>query len=337
MGITALSGPQLSYGTVLTSTAGTGLLGQDLEHNSQRAPNFSDLGYAMMDPRQAYAYNPGSGVTDQVLGFLGSQGYVDYVPTTRADTSAAAALVNSSVANVAAGATYTLAAASSALGTYTTTIIAPETGKVSGTLLAIDSTAALLTFGADGTLAVWNPAAGTGRCISITTSSSGDAGTYSIYGRDRYGYKMTETLALSQGTTNSSGYTVKSQKAFKYISAITNSTTTTSTSVYIGISDTFGFPLLVPYTGFNAEVRLLASAYSSVVLVALSTTTTVLGSTVATQTSTTPDVYGTYASTTASNGTLRLQMKVIPTAAALAAVTSTSVASLFGGVQYSSV
>jgi hypothetical protein len=337
MGITAVSGPTVSFGTVLTSTAGTGLLGNDLEHNDQRAPDLSDLGYAMMDPRQAYAYNPGAGTNDQILGFLNSQGYVDYVPATRSDSSGAASLVKSSVTNVAAGATYVLSAASTALGTYATTIIAPETGKVSESLIAIDSTAALLSFGSAGTIAMWNPAAGTGRCVSITTSSSGDAGTFSIAGRDRYGYKITETIALSQGTTNSSGITVKTQKAFKYVSAITNSTTTTSTSVYIGFSDTFGFPLLVPYAGFNAEVRLLASIYSSAVLVALSSATMVAGSTVATATSTTPDAYGTYASTTASNGTVRLQMRVIPTAAALATVTSTSVAPLFGITQYSSI
>lgn len=338
MGITAVSGPTLSFGTVMTSTAGTGLLGQDLEHNDQRAPDLSDLGYGMMDPRQAYAYNPGAGTNDQVLGFYNSVGYVDYVPATRSDSSGAASLVKSSVTNVAAGGSYVLAAASSALGTYATTIIAPETGKVSESLIAVDSTAVTLPFGTAGTVTMWNPAGGAGRCVSITTSSSGDAGTYSIAGRDVYGYKITETLSLSQGTTNSSGYTIKSQKAFKYVSAITNSTTTTSTSVYIGFSDTFGFPLIVPYAGINVQVEVLASAFgSSVALVPLSSLNTRLASTVPTQTSTTPDVRGTFASSVASNGTVRLQMLVTPLAANMVSMSSTNVAPLFGLTQFSSV
>lgn len=331
MGITALSGPALFYGTVSTSSAGTGLLGQDMEHNEQRAPAFSDLGHAMLDPRVAYAYNPGAAVTDQVAGFYNDRGNVDYVPI----TASASALVAASVVSTGVT-TYTLTG-SSALGTYTTTIIAPETGKVSGTLLAIDSTAAFLSFGSAGTMTVWNPGAGTGRCVQIITSSSGDGGTFSIYGRDMYGYNMTETLAVSQGTTNSSGYTIKSQKAFKYISAITNTSTPTSTSVSIGLTDTFGFPLMVAYTGFGAQARLLVSKYSSAAAVAFSSANVVLASTVATQTSTTPDVRGTYASTTASDGTLRLQMIVVPTPANIAAVTSTNVSPLFGLTQYSSV
>ena len=53
MTITALSGPIVSFGTTPTSSAGTGLLGADLEHNEQRAPNYSDLGDAISDPRAA--------------------------------------------------------------------------------------------------------------------------------------------------------------------------------------------------------------------------------------------------------------------------------------------
>lgn len=324
MSITALSGPIVQFGTVMTSTSGTGILGADLEHNDQRAPFVSDLGDAMMDPRTAYSYDPGSGVTAQTLGFYNNTGVVDYVPIT---SNTSAFVVNTASSGVS---TFTLAAASSAGGTYSTTIIAPETGKATGTLIAIDSTAAFLTFGSAGTIGVWNPAAGTGRNVVIKPSSNLDAGTYSVAGRDMYGYKMTETIA--GGSTNLAG-----KKAFKYISSITNTTTPTSTGILVGFGDVFGFPLAVPYTGFNAQVQVLASAFSSAVIVALSSANTVLASTVATQTSTTPDVRGTYASTTASNGTVRIQMVVSPTAASIASVTSTNVAPLFGGVQFSSV
>ena len=318
MTITALSGPVVQFGTTISSTSGTGILGADMEHNEQRAPMVSDLGDSLLDPRAAY----------------NSVGTVDYVPTT---VNTSALYTSTGLSSAVVGAAFTLVAASSANGTYSTTIIAPETGKATGTLLAIDSTAAYLTFGSAGTVNLWNPAGGTGRCISITTSSSGDAGTFSIAGRDMYGFKMTETIALSQGTSNSSGITVTSQKAFKYISSITNTTTPTSTGVSIGISDHYGFPLYVPYTGLNAQVELLATSYSSAVLVPLSSANTVLGSTIVTQTSTTPDVRGTYSSTTASNNTVRLQMLVTPTAANIAAITSTNVAPLVGQTQFSSV
>lgn len=328
MAETAWTGPVIQFGITLSST-GNGLTGNDLEHNSQRAPMIADLGDAMMDPRQFYSYTPGHSAGTR--GFFNNVGTVDFIPTASSNAFVSATVVSTGVS------TFVLNAASSASGTYSTTIIAPETGKATGTLIALDSTAAYLAFGLSGAFQLWNPGAGTGRCVSITTSSSGDLGTYSVAGRDMYGYKMTETLAITQGTTNTAGYTITGQKAFKYISSITNASTPTSTGVSIGLSDKYGFPLAVPYTGLNALVELLATSFSSAVLVALSSANTVLASTAATQTSTTPDVRGTYASTTASNGTLRLQMLVTPSASAVAAITSTNVAPLFGGTQFSSV
>ncbi len=328
MTITAFSGPTVSFGTVMTSSAGTGLLGQDIEHNEQRAPSVADLGDALMDPRVAYAYQPGSGVTVPSVGFYNNAAIVDYVPT--AITNTASAFV--ALATVSTGVTgaFTLAAASSANGTFSTTIVAPETGNATA-VIAIDSTAAVLPFGSAGTIGVWNPNAGTGRNITINKSSNLDQGTYTIVGRDMYGFKMTEQI------TSSSSKNVAGVKAFKYVSSISNCTTPTSTSVSIGFGDIYGFPWAVAYTGLNAQVAVLASKFSSAVIVALSSANTQLASTAATQTSTTPDVRGTYASSTASNGTVRLQMFVQPTALGIAAITSTNVAPLFGGTQFSSV
>lgn len=334
MAITAFSGPLGQYGTVATASAATGLYGLDVEHNNQRAPMWSDLGDMMMDPRVAYAYQPGSSPTAKTFGFYNNTGMVDYVPI--ASTAALGAFVTSTYTSTATSGAFTLATPSSATGTFTTTIIAPETGTTSGSLIAIDSTAAYVTFGSDGTLAAWNPGAGTGRAIVITTSSSGDLGTWSVAGRDAYGFKMTETIALSQGTSNSSGYTIIGQKAFKYVSSITNCTTPTSTNATIGLSDKFGFPLVVPYVGLNSAVALNSSA-NNTAAAALSTTTVVLASTAATMTSTTPDVRGTYKSSTATNSVIRLQMVITPSASAIAAITSTNVAPLFGGTQFSSV
>src|SRR6266404_3786963 len=247
MAITAFTGPLVQFGTGTTSTGGTGLRGGELEHNDQRAPMFTDLGDALLDPRVAYDYNPGQGVTARSLGFYNNTGTVDYVP---ASINSSAFVVNTASSGVS---TFTLAAASSAGGTFSTTIIAPETGKASGTLIAIDSTAASLTFGSAGTMAVWNPAGGTGRNITIKPSSNLDAGTYSVAGRDMYGYKMTETITA--GSTSLAG-----KKAFKYVSSITNTTTPTSTGVSIGFGDIFGFPMAVAYAGQNVSVALNSSA-----------------------------------------------------------------------------
>src|SRR6516162_9665404 len=82
MSVTAYSGPIWQYGTTLSSTSGDGITGQDYEHNDQRAPMFADLGDAMMDPRSAYDYQPGSGVSKNTMGFYQNVGNVDYVPFT---------------------------------------------------------------------------------------------------------------------------------------------------------------------------------------------------------------------------------------------------------------
>lgn len=324
MTITALSGPTISFGVTLSSTGGNGITGADLEHNGQRAPDLSDLGHGMMDPRAAYAYQPGGSVNAKTYSFYRGVGMVDYVPVTANASAFQATATGSSGVT-----TFVLATASSAGGTFSTTIIAPETGQVTGTLIAIDSTAAYLTFGSDGTVVAWNPGAGCGRNITIRPSSNLDGGSFTVAGRDAYGFKMTETITA--GSTVLAG-----KKAFKYISSITNTTTPTSTGVSIGFGDIFGMPLAVPYVGQNTLLNINSSA-GIATTVAPSTTNVVLASTVATQTSTTPDVRGTFASTTATNGVIRIQITVTPAASAVAAVTSTNVAPLFGGTQFSSV
>jgi len=325
MTVTALSGPIVQFGITLSSTSGDGITGQDFEHNEQRAPQITDLGDSFLDPRSAYAYEPGGGVTNLTFGFFNNQGIVDFKPTT-ASTNALVSTTASSGTS-----TFTLAAASTANGTYSTTIIAPETGKATGTLIALDSTAAYLAFGTAGSICMWNPGAGTGRNIIIRPSSNGDAGTFSVAGRDMYGYKMTETLAA--GST-----TITGKKAFKYISSITNCTTPVSTGVIVGFGDVFGFPLAVPYAGLNLAVYASSTAFGTAAAAVQSSATIVLASTVATQTSTTPDVRGTWASSLASNtGNVRIQIVVTPAASAMAAISSTNVSPLFGATQFSSV
>src|SRR5882672_5066524 len=131
---TGFAGPIVQYGITLSSTSGDGITGLDYEHNPMRAPMFTDMGDAMLDPRSAYNYKPGGSTTALSFGFFNNTAVVDYIP---ASINSSAFVVNTASSGVS---TFTLAAASSAGGTFSTTITAPETGKATGTLIAIDST-----------------------------------------------------------------------------------------------------------------------------------------------------------------------------------------------------
>lgn len=318
MGVTAISGPQFVFGITQTST------GAVQEYNEERGPSLYDLGHGTMDPRYYFNYDPGNAVGAKVYGFYSDVAMVDFVPTTL-QTSAIAV---SSATTITANTALALSAGSSALGTYTTTIVAPETGLTTGSLIAIDSTAAYLAYGQSGTAVVWNPAAGTGRQITLTPAgnSSLDGGSWSIAGRDMYGLKMTETIAASSQA-------MTSRKAFKYVSSVVATTTVGSTGVGVGFNDTFGLPLLAKNTGQTLQIRLTPTASLQYGNSSGGITT---GST-ATQTATSSDPRGTYASTTASNGTLRMQIIQTITPAMAAGVSATDVSLMFGATHFSSV
>jgi len=215
--------------------------------------------------------------------------------------------------------------------------VAPETGKVvGGNLYCIDapcggSTNATVSFGQSGSIGIWNPASVAGRGISINLSSNLDAGTWSIAGRDVYGFKVTETITAAS--------TMKSTKTYKYITAIMPSTTVTSTGVIVGITDTYGFPLAVYNAPYSTIWVGQSSNQTNITAVAGNHTFALASS--ATATSTNGDVRGTYASTIASNSTgaapVRVTIFVSPTVANLGAVTATSYTGLFGPTQFSSV
>lgn len=321
MGVVANSGPYISYGITQTTS------GVVTEYNEERGPDLSDLGSATLDPRPFYRYQPGSAVGTKILSVFNNEGYVDWVPSALSSNG----LVSNGSSGVG-GATLTLT--STGTGLVTTSIVAPESGlTVSAVLLGSTvsgSTQAYLSFGQSGTVACWNPQFGSGRNITIAMSSNTDAGSFTVLGRDQYGFKMSETLAA--GST-----TITGKKAFKYITSIQASTTLVSTGFLIGYGDVYGFPLKLPYCGLNSQIQILASAFSSAVSVALSSATTVLASTVATQTSTTPDVRGTYASTTPSNGTVRVQMYQGLDAVMMANITASDTSAMFGATQFSSV
>jgi hypothetical protein len=226
-------------------------------------------------------------------------------------------------------------------GGFLTTIVAPETGLATS-VIAIDSTAQYLAYGQAGTVVAWNPAAGAGRCISVTNTSNANTEQYIVNGRDMYGIKMSETILAS---TTSSGTGV-GKKAFKYITSIIASTAATisSTGVQVGFVDKFGFPLRTSY--FGLTIAIVSSAPMVPTLAVLSSANATLASTVATATSTTPDARGTFNPTLATAGTsasiaagtaVRITIMQNITAGMAAGVSASDSSAMFGITQFSAI
>lgn len=325
MGITAVSGPLLSFGITQTSS---GLVG---EYNEERGPSVFDLGLGMADPRSQFNYKPGNPPGAQIKVFLNNRGFADYCPYAKNSSAIAPSTGNAPVAGTA----LTLTPLAS-FGAIQTTIIAPETG-LAVSVIALDSTAATLNYGSAGTIAGWNPAAGLGRTLTIINSSNTNSELYTVNGRDQYGFKMTELIGASTTSTGAG----QGRKAFKYIQSVTPATNTTisATGVGIGFTDTFGFPIVANY--FSNTTVSVSSTPLSLSAITLSSANAVLAST-ATATSTTPDVRGTYTSSIATTATtaalstaVRVTIAQLITGQMTAAVTATDTSAMFGVTQFS--
>lgn len=334
MGITALSGPYLQYGVTTTGST-DGLTGRDVEYNDQRAPMVADLGNAMMDPRAFYAYAPGGAVTNRTFAFYRGVGFVDYSP----DAASSIALVSVTASSSIAGTALTLQAASSARGTYSTNLIAPESGATLTSVLTFDSSddsKMVNAFGTSATINTWAPGWGAGRCISVYTASYSDS-PVTVEGRDIYGYKISEKIDISSAGAVGSSFGGIGQKAFKFVEAVYNSSTPTSTGIKVGTTDRYGFPMYVPYYGMNVSVLVASAATISNALVPLTSANAILAlASTATANSTNADVRGIYISSVAVGGSYRLQIQVTPAASAVVTLSASNVAPLFGATQYSS-
>ncbi len=308
MTITAWPGPLVSFGTTLSST------GRAMEYNEELGPSLVYDGMGLLDPRAYYTYKPGSPVGTPTLGWYGHTHcpVIDQVPTV-VSTNSVAQTQSSTTTTTR---TLTLTASNTNNVTISQSVVAPETGNTVTGLLAIDGVTATQTFGSGGSISIWASSTMISRALTITSSVDDSGGAYTISGRDVYGYLMNETIVGPNAGT------VTTQKAFKYISTITASGTINSTGVYVGVSDVYGLPLFCggfPYLSVFVSSGLVTAS-----------TGVITGSTRTTQTSTTPDVRGTFSSTTASDGTRKLTIFQTPQVLNLSGANS-----LVGASQYS--
>jgi hypothetical protein len=362
MGITAISGPGINYGITLSSSGAVN------EYNEDRGPSLVDLGEGTMDPRQFFSYKPGNRAGTPVYGWAGAFGgpVVDFVPI--ASNSSGIALSQSSTGAASGQITVTSSANSSSFRLISA--FQPSSGGASVSVVMIDgfqggfavgqgSTGQLLGQGCgfgsaglssglpSGTVQLWNPLVMCGRGVTISSTGNASGATFTIAGFDVYGLFMTASLT---GPNNS---TVTTLKAFKYIlsSGVTWSGGAGSSSVSVGVSDIYGFPL---YVDHPAYATIWTGPSSGATLVSLSTGAHVFGfgsslgtvptsitfPTSLTSTPTTPDVRGTFNSTAAtaiSNGTAassgtanRITMNISPKVTGLGLVTQSNTWGLTG-------
>jgi hypothetical protein len=130
------------------------------------------------------------------------------------------------------------------------------------------------------------------RAVSITQAASGTQRTFTVSGYDYYGQAMSEAI------TSTVGSTVTGKKAFFLISSVTVAGGGTTTAVTVGTGDVFGCPVrffdksyIVRY-GWNNGTTDDTSGVLTVADTATATTTT-------------GDVRGTFAPSTAADGIKR--------------------------------
>ena len=137
------------------------------------------------------------------------------------------------------------------------------------------------------------------RAVSVTTASgSPTSANFTVSGYDYYGQAMTEVIA--SGTVAST--TTNGKKAFHQISSIAVSAGTT-VAVSVGTSDVLGCPIRFTDIGY-----VISSGWANAL--AEDTGTAVVADMTNPATSTTGDVRGTYAPSSATNGVRRLVMSL---------------------------
>ena len=134
------------------------------------------------------------------------------------------------------------------------------------------------------------------RIVSFVSSNAGDTTqTVTVTGTDYWGQAQTQTVTLT-GTT-----TVNSTKTFKTITAVYVSAALTG-NLSVGNGDVFGLPYKVTDAGY-----LLRTGWANAVA---DNAGTFVAAVTTTPSATTGDVRGTFAPTTAANGSRRLVIAI---------------------------
>jgi hypothetical protein len=144
-------------------------------------------------------------------------------------------------------------------------------------------------FGQSNTIQLWNPQALSARNVVITPATAGSAVNWTVSGYDVYGYPMSEVIATAADSTAVAG-----KKAFKYISSVTPSASSTGTHS-VGTGTVFGFALRTDTFG-DVLVNYATSTQNPTLITA---NTGYVASVRTYATTTTGDVRGTYTATPA--------------------------------------
>jgi hypothetical protein len=249
----------------------------------------------------------------QVLGWL-NDGFVctvDAVPATATVGAIAAA------ANVTSGTAMTLVSATGAGITVNTAAFTclPFFNVIPATALVIGANPGYLRVGTRDITAFYDPTTMLSRAVSVTGSASSTGGNMTVLGYDVYGQVQSEVIAAPAGAS-----TVNGKKAFKWITSVTPAFTDAH-NYSVGLADIYGLNLAADRFAYT-DVYFNDAIVTATGFVAADATSPA--------TTTTGDVRGTV--TGASNGTKRLQIFVVPSAARVAQAPSLLSTGLFGVV-----
>jgi hypothetical protein len=307
MSITRLQGPLVVPGAGPQITPGA------LDYNDSPGPSIFAHGVGICDTR----FGPfnGGDITNVLPAWYGS-GWInvlDQVPAALSATNIAAAQVPT------AGTALTLAAASTGItviGTGGLSIISGQTFPAGS--LMIDGNPALIQVnsaaGQVGGVSLYDPRTMSARAIRITSVGNDSSGTMAVVGVDMYGYLVHETVTLANAGI------ATSVKCYKAIVSLTPGGTLSGSNVSVGTGDVYEF-------GLASYEFAFAQIYWNSTLISASTGYTAAVTT-SPATATTGDVRGKYAVQSASDGTKKLQMFVMPQVWNLTKV------GLWGVVQY---
>ena len=154
-------------------------------------------------------------------------------------------------------------------------------------------------FNVTGACVMWDPRQGVARALQYVSSSASDTTvTLTVKGWDIFGIPMTETITLN-GTTP-----VLGKKAFGFVQSVTTGVASLVGNISVGTTDTLGI-------NFRADSFSYLEVYVNDAGITANTGFTKADITPV-ATATTGDIRGTYTMQSASNGSTRVVINVMP-------------------------